>query len=39
MFVDPPPKNLKCMICDNVFSDPVIAKCGVGPYMPQWVLL
>eukprot|EP00051_Salpingoeca_urceolata_P027745 m.483093 g.483093 ORF g.483093 m.483093 type:complete len:741 (-) comp22779_c0_seq1:113-2335(-) len=28
LFVSPPPKNLICMICEQVFSDPVIAKCG-----------
>lgn len=30
MFVDPPPKNLLCMVCEKVFTDPVIAKCGVS---------
>ena len=32
LFVDPPPKNLLCMVCEKVFTDPVIAKCGVRVY-------
>eukprot|EP00047_Mylnosiga_fluctuans_P004167 m.233044 g.233044 ORF g.233044 m.233044 type:complete len:697 (+) comp12450_c0_seq1:87-2177(+) len=28
VFVEAPPRNLLCMVCERVFTDPVIAKCG-----------
>lgn len=28
VFLDVPPRNLLCMVCERVFTDPVIAKCG-----------
>lgn len=34
VFVDSPPKNLLCMVCEKVFTDPVIAKCGVSQITP-----